>query len=40
MKVSLDDEILNIWKNNPFMFQTTKQLGILRQKIVQYRQAA
>jgi hypothetical protein len=25
MKVSWDDDIPNIWKNNPFMFQTTNQ---------------
>ena len=27
--VSSDDDIPNIWKNNPFMFQTTNQLGFV-----------
>jgi hypothetical protein len=27
--VSWDDDIPNIWKNNPFMFQTTNQANVI-----------
>ena len=29
MKVSWDDDIPNVWKHNPFMFQTTNQITII-----------